>query len=198
MNAAELFRSYGAYGFLRLAIDVAWTRFCFPSARVVRRPFYIRGIKGIDFGHGFTSGPGLRIDALSPTARISIGANVQVNNNVHIAAIDRVAIGNGVLIASNVFIADHNHGSYAGRDQSDPTVPPAQRRLSTAPVDIGDDTWLGEHACILPGVVIGRGVVVGAGSVVTAALPDFVIAVGSPARIIKRFDFQSKVWVPEK
>jgi lipopolysaccharide O-acetyltransferase len=74
-------------------------------------------------------------------------------------------------------------------------VPPAQRALSSAPVVIGDDCWLGEHVCVLPGVKVGRGVVVGAGAVVTADLPDFVIAVGAPAKIIKRYEFESGRWV---
>lgn len=179
---------------VRLVVDLLCTRLMFPKARLIRRPFYIRGARGIVFGRGFTSGPGLRMDA-EGTARITIGEAVQVNNNVHIAAVSKVTIGNRVLIASGVFIADHNHGSYSGGNQSDPSTPPAQRPLSVDPVAIGDDTWLGEHVCVLPGVRIGNGVVVGAGAIVTADLPDYVIAVGSPARVIKRFDFGCRSWV---
>jgi lipopolysaccharide O-acetyltransferase len=198
MRLAALFRSYGGYGLIRLAVDLACTRLMFPRARLIRRPFYIRGAHSIVFGRGFTSGPGLRLDALGDAVKIVIGDDVQVNNNVHIAATKNVSIGNRVLIASGVFIADHNHGVYSGDDQSNPNVPPAARPLSSSSVAIGDDTWLGEHVCVLPGVRIGKGVVVGAGAVVTADLPDFVLAVGSPARVIKQFEFSRGRWLPPK
>jgi lipopolysaccharide O-acetyltransferase len=195
MRFAALFKSYGVYGSVRLAVDLACTRLMFPRARLIRRPFQVRGAERMAFGRGFTSGPGLRLEALTDCARLTIGDDVQVNNNVHIAVIDTVLIGSRVLIASGVFISDHNHGSYSGATHSDPRVPPAQRALSSAPVVIGDDCWLGEHVCVLPGVKVGRGVVVGAGAVVTADLPDFVIAVGAPAKIIKRYEFESGRWV---
>jgi lipopolysaccharide O-acetyltransferase len=198
MRLKELLRWHGTYGLIRLAADLLCTRLMFRDARLIRRPFYIRGAKRISFGRGFTSGPGLRVDALGEAANITFGEDVQVNNNVHIAAVENVTIGNRVLIASGVFIADHNHGSYSGPRQSDPTIPPAQRPLSAASVVIGDDTWLGEHVCVLPGVRVGKGVVVGAGAVVTGDLPDYVIAVGSPARVIRRFDFASRCWVVAK
>jgi lipopolysaccharide O-acetyltransferase len=198
MRAVALLRSYGFLGLGRLAVDIACTRLMFPRARLLRRPFYIRGAGNMVFGRGFTSGPGLRLEAHGYSARIAIGDDVQVNNNVHIAAIDDVTIGNRVLIASGVFIADHNHGSYSGDNQSNPNVPPAARVPSSAAVLIGDDTWLGEHVCVLPGVRIGKGVVVGAGAVVTADLPDYVLAVGCPARVIKQFDFSCGRWVPAR
>jgi len=198
MRVAALLKSYGVYGLVRLAVDLACTRLMFPRARLIRRPFYIRGAHGIAFGRGFTSGPGLRLDALGDAAKILIGDDVQVNNNVHIAATKSITIGNRVLIASGVFIADHNHGAYSGDAQSNPNVPPAARPLSASSVAIGDDTWLGEHVCVLPGVSIGKGVVVGAGAVVTTDLPDFVLAVGSPARVIKQFDFSCGRWLPPK
>jgi lipopolysaccharide O-acetyltransferase len=198
MSMVALLRSYGLFGSGRLAMDIACTRLIFPRARLLRRPFYIRGAGNMVFGRGFTSGPGLRLEAYGNSAKITIGDHVQVNNNVHIAAIENVSIGNRVLIASGVFIADHNHGSYSGDSQSNPTEPPATRALSSAAVLIGDDTWLGEHVCVLPGVRIGKGVVVGAGAVVTADLADFVLAVGSPARVIKHFDFSCGRWVPSR
>jgi lipopolysaccharide O-acetyltransferase len=195
MKLRALIRWYGFYGLLRLAVDLLCTRLMFRNARLVRRPFYVRGSRNILLGRGFTSGPGLRLDAEGDAARIVIGDDVQLNNNVHITAVRSVTIGHRALIASGVFISDHNHGTYAGANQSDPRVPPARRPLSVLPTEIGDDTWLGEYVCVLPGVRIGRGVVVGAGSVVTADLPDYVIAVGAPARVIRRFDSASGSWI---
>lgn len=191
-----LFRTYGVWGLCRLATDVVVTRIMFRRARIVRRPFYIRGTGSIQLGKGFTSGPGLRIDAEGESAAVIIGENVQVNNYVHIGAVNRIVIGNRVLIASGVFISDHNHGTYSGAGQSSPLIPPADRPLQRMPVEIADDVWLGEHVCVMPGVRIGKGTIVGAGSVVTRSLPEYTIAVGAPARVVKRFDFDAQMWVP--
>lgn len=195
MNPIVAFETYGFCGLCRLATDLVSTKMTYPKARLIRRPAYIRGSGVIQLGHGFTSGPGLRIDSFGKEAAVLIGRNVQVNNNVHIGAIKSVTIGNHVLIAGGVFIADHNHGVYSGPGQSSPLSPPAGRTLLGAPVHIEDDVWLGEHVCVLPGVHIGKGAVVGAGTVVTKDLPAYTIAVGSPARVVKRFDFERMSWV---
>jgi len=193
---ASLLRIYGVWGLLRLAVDVGLSRAMYPGVRIVRRPFYLRGSGKITLGKGFTAGPGLRIDAWGVAASVTIGTDVEVNNNVHIGAVSSVAIGDRVLIASGVFISDHNHGSYSGPNASSPLIPPAQRPLHVQPVVIEEDVWLGEHVCILPGVRIGKGAIVGAGSIVTRSVPAYTIAVGSPARVVKRFDFDANAWSP--
>lgn len=192
----ELLATYGFGGFLRLAWHTLLTRLTFPGARIVRRPLYLRGRQRIRIGRGFTSGPGLRLDAFGSgnAVLLSIGDDVQVNDAVHIAAIGSVRIGDRVLIASRVFITDHNHGSYSGADQDSPLVPPALRKLSFAPVSIEDDVWIGENVAVLPGVTIGRGSIIGTGSIVTHGVPPYSIAVGSPARVIKHWNPESKTW----
>ena len=57
--------------------------------------------------------------------------------------------------------------------------------LTSKPVIINDNCWIGGHVCVMPGVSIGEGVIIGAGSVVTKDIPDFVIAAGVPAKVIK-------------
>lgn len=71
-----------------------------------------------------------------------IGSDVQVNDNVHIAAIKSVVVSDRVLIASGVFISDHDHCEYTGENASLPTTQPAARQLHAAPVEIGDNRWL--------------------------------------------------------
>lgn len=189
---------YGLGGFTRLLWDVLFTKLYFPYARIVRRPFFIRGKKYIKFGSQFTSGPGLRIDAFSVSGAIcvEIGNNVQVNDYVHIGSIDSVKIGNNVLIASKVFISDHNHGCYgASSEQSCPLTRPIERKLFSQPVLIEDNVWIGENVCIMPGVTIGNGAVVGAMSVVTKNVPPYSIAVGNPAMVIKKYDFERREWI---
>ena len=120
-----------------------------------------------------------------------------VNENVHIAATHSVTIGDDVLMASRIYISDHHHGNYSGEVQSSPDMTPKDRPLTAdAKVVIGDRVWIGEMVSVLAGVTIGEGCIIGSGSVVSKDIPPHCIAVGSPARVIKRFDFMENKWIP--
>ena len=191
--------SYGIFGLLSLAFDVVRTRLMFPKARLMRRPAYIRGRRWITLGPNFTCGRGLRMDAFGDSSTtgslIHIGSDVAMNDYVHIGAVESVSIGDRVLIASKVFISDHDHGSYGkGGLHSDPRIAPADRPLSAATVIIEDDVWLGEFVSVLAGVRIGKGAIIGTMSTVTRNVPPYSIAVGSPARVIKQFNFADGLW----
>lgn len=195
-----LLRQYGLQGILRLIADVLHTHLFYRGARIVRRPAYIRGRRNIRYGTGFTTGVGLRLDAFTNSDEIvlEIGENVQVNDYVHVAAIEHVRIGAGTLIASKVFISDHNHGDYRGASSSSAApVPPAERPLMARAVDIGERVWIGEHACIMPGVTIGDGAIIGAGAIVTRDIPAGAIAAGNPARILRRYNVITGRWDAE-
>ena len=186
---------YGLWGSLVLFKNLILTKAYFPSARLIRSPFRIRGRKFIQFGSRLTTGTDCRLDALPSNNHIclKLGDDIQINDAVHIAAINSVTIGNRVLIASKVFISDHNHGFYGkGNIHTSPSIPPVKRVLSSEPVIIGDDVWIGEFVAILPGVTIGKGAVIGTMSVVTKDIPKYSIAVGSPAKVIKIYDFEKK------
>ena len=123
------------------------------------------------------------------------GNDVQINDFVHIAAAQKVDVGNNVLIASKVFISDICLGDYSDSEKmSDPYEHPKDRKLSAKPVIIHDDVWIGEMVSVLPGVEIGRGAIIGANCVVTKSVPEYSIVAGNPAKIIKRFDFESMEW----
>ncbi len=190
--------TYGWFGLARLAIDLLATRLLFPGARIVRRPWSLRGRHRMAFGRRLTVGVGLRIDAFG-TGRgaplVRIGDNVEINDYVHIAAVRSVVIGDDVLIASRVFISDHNHGDLDGSVlENGPNVPPARRPLSVRPVTIGARVWIGEGSLIMPGVSIGEGAIVGGGSVVTRDVAAGAVVAGVPARVIRRFDPSSARW----
>ncbi|HCT3160777.1 TPA: acetyltransferase, partial [Escherichia coli] len=121
--------------------------------------------------------------------------NVQVNDYVHIASIESVTIGRDTLIASKVFITDHNHGSFKHSDpMSSPNIPPDMRTLESSAVVIGQRVWLGENVTVLPGTIIGNGVVVGANSVVRGSIPENTVIAGVPAKIIKKYNHETKLW----
>ena len=189
---------YGCFGVVRLACDYLFTRLFYPNARLIRRPIYVRGRSSMKLGDGLTTGVNVRLDAFAPRGSgpvLHIGRHVQINDSVHIGAIEQVVIGDHALIGSRVFISDHNHGNYQTQDAaSAPEIPPADRPLSSRPVRIGRNVWLGEQVCILPGVTIGDGAIVGANSVVTRDIPPNSIAAGNPARVIRVFDASTQTW----
>ncbi|WP_417541607.1 DapH/DapD/GlmU-related protein [Methylophaga thalassica] len=188
---------YGFLGYIRLAVSLIITRLLYRPARLIRQPFYIRGRAAVKWGNDFTTGVGVRIDALgTKPLQIVIGDRVQLNDYVHIGAVNQVVIGDDVLIASKVFITDHNHGCYSGEHlDSSPEEIPSNRVLYSAPVRIDDRVWIGESVSIMPGVTIGQGAIIGAGSVVTKDVDKNTIVVGAPAKIVKKYCFNTKRWI---
>lgn len=191
--------TYGVVGTLKMFLFFIKTKIFFPNARLIRFPIDIRNKKNIDFGENLTTGIGCRIESFPQITTefklLKLGRNVQLNDYVHITAAHSVEIGNNVLMASKIYISDCTHGSYIGNDDdSDPSTIPIDRPLSFKAVKIEDNVWLGEFVSVLPGVTIGKGTIVGANSVVSKSLPPYVIAVGSPAKPIKFYNFESKRW----
>lgn len=187
---------YSLLDVVKNAYYLICTKLFFPNARLVRRPIYITGKKGMTYGAGFTTGRGCRISANSDKRSLYIGKNARIGDYVHINADYHISIGDNVLMASKIFISDTNHGNYSGSNQSDPTTNPNERELSHKEVIIGDNVWIGENVVILPGTVIGNGCIIGANSVLTGKnYPDYTIIVGSPGKVIKTYDFVSGKWI---
>lgn len=132
---------YNLFGLLKFMIDRLITLLFYKNARIIRRPFYIRGKKYIDLGKNLTTGVGCRLDAFASKNKFTLtfGKNVQINDYVHIGAVESVTIGNNVLIASKVFITDHNYGSFSGNMQNFSNIVPIERQLYSKPVTIEDN-----------------------------------------------------------
>lgn len=194
-----MYKRYGIIGCLKLFISLIFTKIFYPKSRLIRLPFDIRNAHLIFLGKNLTTGFACRFEAHGVHQGIEkcliFGNNVQLNDYVHIAAGEQIVIGDNVLIASRVFISDLNHGSYSGDFQDSPLTLPNSRKLSTQPVHIEDNVWIGEGVCILPGVTIGKGSIIGAMSVVTKSVPDYSIAVGVPAKVVKIYDFTQEKWL---
>lgn len=172
------YKGYSLLMIFWLAICRALTFFLIPNARLIRFPFFLRN-SGVIIGcKNLTLGFFNRID-IHDGGVLTIGSNVQINDSCHIGCSSNVSIDDDALIASRVFITDHDH--YVGSIGS----PPNNGQLVSAPVSIGKRVWIGEGVAILKGVSIGDDVIVGANSVVTKSFPSSVIIAGVPARIVK-------------
>lgn len=152
-------------------------------------PLSLHGGKYVTIGDNFGCDQRLRLDAydefLGDTfhPEITIGNNVSIQKDCHIGAINKIVIGNNVLLASKVYISDHSHGEV---NTEAIKLPPSQRKLySKGPVIIEDNVWLGEGVVVLPNVTIGKNSIIGANAVVTKSIPANSVAGGNPARIIK-------------
>jgi len=119
-------------------------------------------------------------DALhSPVVRI--GDRCLIGRGSGIVAHFLIEIGDDVWTGHHVYITDQNHG------YEDVSVPISRQSQPEKAVRIGNRSWIGHGSVVLPGVTIGHHVVIGANSVVTRDIPDYCVAVGAPARVIRRF-----------
>lgn len=149
------------------------------------------GLEYISIGDNFSTLSNLRLEAVASypnqkfTPELIIGDNVSLQQYCHIGCINKIVIGDGVLIASGVFITDHFHGEttqFSGNER------PEQRKLiSKGPVIIGKNVWIGQGACIMPNVTIGDNCIIGSNSVVTKNFPKNSVIAGVPAVIINSF-----------
>ncbi len=157
-------------------------------------PFRFANLHQISLGENVIIHPdcwvhtvGLRPEARLVKLEIRAGAGIGMGSTI--AAAESVVIGERVMLARNVYIADHAHA------YQNVSVPIADQGLDTIkPVSIGRGTWLGQNAVVLPGVSIGENCVVGANSVVNRSIADFSVAVGAPAQVVKRYNRSRGQW----
>ena len=156
---------------------------CFVSYRA---HLQLESLSQIDLGSGSTVWPGTCICAQSVNkpdlTKLVVGKHTYIGENNNIRLADAmVTIGDHCMISQQVSIISTNH-LIPGRDK---ITALSGLDLRKAGVEIGNDVWIGCNAVILPGVRIGNGAVIGAGSVVTGDIPEYAIALGNPARIVK-------------
>ncbi len=111
---------------------------------------------------------------------IEIGNNSGIGINAQLDSVEKITIGDNVMMGPEVMILTQNHR------HSDISLPMAEQGAESAPVQIEDDVWIGARVIILPGVRIGKSSIIGAGAVVTKDIPQFSIAGGNPATIIRK------------
>lgn len=121
---------------------------------------------------------------------VVIGKNTRIGlgNTV----IGPVKVGDNVITAQNVVMSGLNH------NYEDINRPIREQGVSMKPIVIEDEVWVGANSTVTAGVTIGRHSVIAAGSVVVKDVPPYSVCAGVPARVIKRYDAESKTWVSVK
>lgn len=162
--------------------------YIFPGGRIVRPKF-------ISIGDNVRIGKNTDIyvhpkDPNSKEFVLKIGNNVHIGNYNIIGARNSIVLEENILLGPRVIIIDNTHG------YEDVDVPvKLQPVTEEGTVRLERDCWVGANVFILPNVTIGRHAVIGANAVVNRDIPPYSVAVGAPATVIKRYDFESKQWV---
>ncbi len=165
------------------------------KSSLVYPPFHSWDIKSVYIGDNvniFAGGwiqtvPEYGQDKLEP--ELKIGNGTYIGHRCHIIVCDQMTIGKDVTIADNVYITDNLHGF------EDITMPVMPQPLKVpGPVVIEDEVWIGERVCIMPNVTIGKHSIIGANSVVTKNIPEYCVAAGVPAKVIRHYNKDKNEW----
>lgn len=146
----------------------------------------------ITLGNNVIIRPSTCIFANNGDSRIVLGSGTEIGNHSTLSSIHEVVLEENVLTGPHVFISDHNH------DYRNVEIPVCKQGVMVSEkskVVVGEGSWLGTNAVIVGNVRIGKHCVIGANSVVTKDIPDYSVAAGIPARVIKKYDFEKKEWV---
>lgn len=155
----------------------------FGKALFIQRP------KSLFIGNHVRIYPGMRAEMTQEQAKIYIQDNVSIGQNFHVVSYDReLVIGENTTISANVFISNVNH------DYKEIDVHSLEQRMIVKETVIGNYCFIGYGAVILPGTKLGKQCIVGANSVVSGEFPDYCVLAGSPARIIRKYNQETKQW----
>ena len=159
---------------------------------LILRPLQIDGKKYISIGDYVVVGEQSWLAAMPLTdnehPQLKIGNKCVLGHFNHIYATSEIVIEDSVLTADKVYISDTLH-SYA--DLSKPIIEQPIKQLKK--IRIGEGSWIGENVCVI-GASIGKHCTIGANAVVTKDIPDYCVAVGAPARVIKRYNMKTQKW----
>ena len=184
MNAARMHTLYRDARDRAFSLAVRSSFASFGPRSRVSLPAQLQGTERIAVGNHVYLGPGcwlLTHELDGAGGRIEIGDRTSMAGYCVLSAAVRVSIGEAVLFARNVYIADHRHG-FGQADNAVLDQPIEDLR----PVVVEDGAWLGQNVVLLPGVTIGRGAVVGANSVIREDVPPRSVVAGSPGRVVRR------------
>lgn len=164
----------------------------FGKKSLILCPMQIDGKKNISVGDHVVVGEHSWLAAMplagNDQPQLVIGDKCVLGHFNHIYATSEIIFEDSVLTADKVYISDNLH-TYADVDK--PIIEQPIKQLSK--IRIGEGSWIGENVCII-GASVGKHCTIGANSVVTHDIPDYCVAVGAPARVIKKYNAKTLQW----
>jgi acetyltransferase-like isoleucine patch superfamily enzyme len=151
------------------------------------KPVFLKGIRNVFIGNKVRILPNLRMET-QDGGTIHIQDDVVISQNVHLTSAGNLIIGKSSLILANVFITNIDHG------YSEIGVHVVKQKITVKETRIGENCFIGMGAAIMAGTILGKQCVVGANSVVRGNFPDYCVIVGSPAKIVKKYNPETHVW----
>lgn len=148
---------------------------------------FIKNASKIEIGNRVRIFPGARME-VHRNGEITICDDVSIGQHLHIISGKKMIINSKVTISANVFITDLEHG------YNEIDVHIMKQELIFKETIIGENCFIGYGAVIQAGTKLGKQCIIGANSVVKGDFPDYCVIVGAPAKIIKKYNFERKVW----
>ncbi len=169
----------------------SWSFKKFGKRSTLSFPFRVNGAKYITIGNKVHISERSWIFAykrIGNDPQINIHDGTYIGRSTHIVSVSGITIQQNVLISDKVYLSDNLH------EYKNIELPiKSQKILDKGPISIGENTWIGENVCVI-GSSIGKHCVIGSNSVVLSNIPDYSVAVGSPAKVIKRYNQITKDW----
>ncbi|MDX4975370.1 acyltransferase [Myroides odoratimimus] len=151
-------------------------------------PVFLYGVNKIFIGKKVRIYPHIRLEVHGENSYIKIKDDVAIGQNVHITSGGSLVIGKSSTILANVFITniDHEYKEIGKHVLEQP--------MKIKETQIGENCFIGIGSAIQAGTILGKHCVVGANSVVRGIFPDYCVIVGAPAKIVKKYNFETQRW----
>lgn len=153
----------------------------------IGKPIYLHRVKNCFIGKRVRIYPGLRMET-HHAGSIEIEENVAIGQNFHVTSASKLIIRKNTTISGNVFITNIDH------EYSEINRHILEQKYLVKETEIGENCFIGYGAAIQAGTKLGKQCIVGANSVVRGEFPDYCVIVGAPAKIIKKYSFETKKW----
>lgn len=157
-------------------------------ASYIGKPTFLFGINKIFIGNKVRILPNVRLEVHGDNCSIQIADDVSIGQNVHVTSGENLKIGKSTTILANTFITNIDH------DYEQIGVHILKQKMIIKHTTIGENCFIGIGVAIQAGTVLGKQCVIGANSVVRGVFPDYSVIVGSPAKIIKRYNSINESW----
>ena len=172
---------------IRAFIYSFFTKFRMPG--YIGKPCFISSLKNIKFGKNVRIYPGLRAEICGKNNKIIIEDNVSIGQNFHVVAGDLdLVINKNVVISGNVFISNCEH------EYIDVAKTLFEQNINTKETIIGENSFIGYGVVIQAGTKLGKNCIVGSNSILKGEYDDFSVIVGSPGKVIKKYNLITNKW----